>query len=193
MRTILQRLWDEKDANGESRWIYKAKRSGYYSVRQEQFLTDKERDEAGDFGAEWGEVVLLEEENYYFRLAEHRDWLLDLLDRRADLIIPQFRRAELRNAVERLSGDLCISRPKSRLAWGIEFPFDPDFVTYVWFDALVNYISFAPGYSPLPPNDASLERIRSLVAGSARHRQRYSCAGPRRLLADHAQGTRLFG
>jgi len=159
VRAILQRLWDEKDANGESRWIYKAKRSGYYSVRQEQFLTDKERNEAGDFGAEWGEVVLLEEENYYFRLAEHRDWLLDLLDRRADLIIPQFRRAELRNAVERLSGDLCISRPKSRLAWGIEFPFDPNFVTYVWFDALVNYLSFAPGYLPSPKNGASLEEF----------------------------------
>jgi len=53
----------------------------------------------------------------------------------------------LRNAVEKLSGDLCISRPKSRLDWGIELPFDKDFVTYVWFDALTNYISFA-GYDP---------------------------------------------
>src|SRR5213595_564738 len=47
----------------------------------------------------------------------------------------------------KLSGDLCISRPKSRLDWGIELPFDKDFVTYVWFDALTNYISFA-GYNP---------------------------------------------
>ena len=54
---------------------------------------------------------------------------------------------ELRNAVEKLSGDLCISRPKSRLDWGIELPFDKDFVTYVWFDALTNYISFAD-YDP---------------------------------------------
>ena len=53
----------------------------------------------------------------------------------------------MRNAVERISGDLCISRPKSRLDWGIELPFDKDFVTYVWFDALSNYISFA-GYDP---------------------------------------------
>jgi len=53
----------------------------------------------------------------------------------------------LRNAVEKLSGDLCISRPKSRLDWGIELPFDKDFVNYVWFDALTNYISFA-GYDP---------------------------------------------
>lgn len=153
VRAILQRLWDEKDANGQSRWLYKAKRSGYYSVRQEQFLTDKERNASGEFGEEWGEVILLEEENYYFRLAEHREWLLALIDRRDDFITPPFRRAELRNAVERLAGDLCISRPKSRLAWGIEFPFDRGFVTYVWFDALVNYISFAPGYEPTPGAD----------------------------------------
>lgn len=139
---ILRRLWDEKK-------IYKDKQAGYYSVRQEQFLTDKERNEDGDFGQEWGQVEFREEENYYFRLAEHKEWLLGLIKSRADLIYPDFRRGELRNAVERLSGDLCISRPKSRLEWGIELPFDPNFVTYVWFDALVNYISFAPGgYDP---------------------------------------------
>ena len=65
----------------------------------------------------------------------------------SDAVVPDFRQTELRNAVEKLSGDLCISRPKSRLDWGIELPFDTDFVTYVWFDALVNYISFA-GYDP---------------------------------------------
>jgi len=148
VQRILQRLWDEKDAHGNSRWLYKAKRAGYYSVRQEQFLTDKERGADGEFGPEWGEVVFVEEENYYFRLAESRDWLLALLDRRADFVFPDFRRSELRNAVEKLTGDLSISRPKSRLNWGIEIPFDREFVTYVWFDALVNYISFAPGYDP---------------------------------------------
>ena len=65
----------------------------------------------------------------------------------SDAVIPDFRQTELRNAVEKISGDLCISRPKSRLDWGIELPFDKDFVTYVWFDALTNYISFA-GYDP---------------------------------------------
>ncbi|HEY5894113.1 MAG TPA: class I tRNA ligase family protein [Chthoniobacterales bacterium] len=130
--------------------IYKDKRGGYYSVRQEQFLTDKERGPDGEFGPEWGQVEFREEENYYFRLAEHKEWLIRLIDARSaagnPLVIPDFRVAELRNAVEKLEGDLCISRPKARLSWGIEFPFDPDFVTYVWFDALVNYISFA-GYS----------------------------------------------
>ena len=135
---ILQRLHDEGQ-------LYRAKQGGHYSVRQEQFLTDKERGADGEFGPEWGDVEFREEENYYFRLAEHKDWLLRLIDSREDLIYPAFRRAELRNAVEKLAGDLCISRPKSRLGWGIELPFDADYVTYVWFDALVNYISFAPG------------------------------------------------
>jgi methionyl-tRNA synthetase len=140
VRGILQRLYDE----GE---IYKDKQSGYYSIRQEQFLTDKERGPDGEFGAEWGQVEFREEENYYFQLSRYREWLLSYLDNRSDAVIPDFRQTELRNAVERLSGDLCISRPKSRLDWGIELPFDRDFVTYVWFDALTNYISFV-GYDP---------------------------------------------
>jgi methionyl-tRNA synthetase len=137
---ILQRLFDEGQ-------IYKDKQAGYYSVRQEQFLTDKERGADGEFGPEWGQVEFREEENYYFKLSQHKDWLLRYLDNRNDAVVPNFRQKELRNAVERLTGDLCISRPKSRLDWGIELPFDKDFVTYVWFDALTNYISFA-GYDP---------------------------------------------
>ena len=137
---ILQRLFDAGQ-------VYKDKQAGYYSVRQEQFLTDKERGPDGEFGAGWGQVEFREEENYYFKLSDHKKWLLDYLKRRDNAVIPDFRQTELRNAVEKLSGDLCISRPKSRLDWGIELPFDKDFVNYVWFDALTNYISFA-SYDP---------------------------------------------
>ncbi|HME87914.1 MAG TPA: methionine--tRNA ligase [Chthoniobacterales bacterium] len=137
---MLQRLFDAGQ-------IYKDKQGGYYSVRQEQFLTDKERRPDGEFGAEWGPVEFREEENYYFKLSQHKKWLLGYLASRKDAVVPDFRQTELRNAVEKLTGDLCISRPKSRLDWGIELPFDKDFVNYVWFDALSNYISFA-GYDP---------------------------------------------
>ena len=137
---MLQRLFDEGQ-------IYKDKQSGHYSIRQEQFLTDKERGPDGNFGPEWGEVEFREEENYYFKLSQHKDWLLRYIDGRKDAVIPDFRQTELRNAIERISGDLCISRPRSRLDWGIELPFDRDFVNYVWFDALSNYISFAD-YDP---------------------------------------------
>lgn len=126
-------------------WLYKASYSGYYSIRQEQFLTDKERSEDGSFGPEWGEVVFFEEENWYFRLSRCKEWLLQFLEQHPQFVVPDFRKNELQNAAAKISGDLCVSRPKSRLSWGIEFPFDPDFVTYVWFDALINYISFA-GY-----------------------------------------------
>jgi methionyl-tRNA synthetase len=127
----------------ERDWLYKATYSGHYSVRQEQFLTDKERGPDGEFGPEWGEVILLDEENWYFRLSKCSEWLAGFLENRKDFVTPDFRQTELRNAAAKITGDLCISRPKSRLAWGIELPFDPGFVTYVWFDALINYISFA--------------------------------------------------
>src|SRR2546428_2117133 len=105
---ILQRLFDA----GE---IYQDKQSGYYSIRQEQFLTDKERGANGEFGPEWGQVEFREEENYYFKLSRHKDWLLRYIDNRKDAVIPDFRQTELRNAVEKISdnrqsgSDLCIS------------------------------------------------------------------------------------
>jgi methionyl-tRNA synthetase len=139
VQTILTDLKDR----GE---LYKKAYKGFYSVRQEQFLTDRDRNESGEFGAEWGEVVEIEEENWYFRLSAHAAWLIQFVSDNPDFVIPGFRRNELVGALER-SGemDLCISRPKERLRWGIEIPFDTDYVTYVWFDALINYISFA-GY-----------------------------------------------
>ena len=124
--------------------LYKASRQGFYSVRQEQFLTDKERQEDGTFGEEWGEVIELEEANWYFKLSEHVEWLKAFIRSHPDYIFPAFRANDVINALEGSGGiDLCISRPKERLTWGIPLPFDPDFVNYVWFDALVNYISFA--------------------------------------------------
>lgn len=157
VQDVLQQLHDQGD-------LYKARHSGHYSVRQEQFLTDKERNEQGEFGPEWGEVVFIEEENWYFRLSKYRPWLAEYIAAEADFVFPRFRGSELVNAVAKEAGDLCISRPKSRLGWGIELPFDPDFVTYVWFDALMNYATFAgyrgkegaglPAFADLWPCDA---------------------------------------
>ncbi len=157
VQTVLQQLHDQGD-------LYKARHSGHYSVRQEQFLTDKERNEKGEFGPEWGEVVFIEEENWYFRLSKYRPWLAEYLEAHPEFVTPAFRGTELANAVAKEAGDLCISRPKARLAWGIELPFDRDYVTYVWFDALMNYITFAgylaaevtslPDFSGLWPCDA---------------------------------------
>lgn len=144
---ILERLRQQGD-------LYTATHKGFYSVRQEQFLTDKDRQPDGTFGPEWGEVIELEEENWYFRLSRYLPWLRDFLARHSARIFPPHRAQELINAAALSSGDLCISRPRSRLAWGIPLPFAPEFVTYVWFDALINYISFA-GYLSDDPAQAA--------------------------------------
>jgi len=138
--------------------LYKKSYAGFYSVRQEQFLTDRDRNEEGEFGAEWGEVIEIEEENWYFKLSDHAEWLKATVENNDLKILPDFRRTEVLNAIDRAGEtDLCISRPKERMSWGIPLPFDPDFVTYVWFDALINYISFAgyrkPDGSDLPQFD----------------------------------------
>ncbi|MDB6132961.1 MAG: metg: methionine--trna ligase [Verrucomicrobiales bacterium] len=149
VQDLLQQLYD-------SGQLYKKTTSGFYSNRQEQYLSDKDRNEAGEFGPEWGEVVQLEEENWYFRLSDHVPWLRGFLEATPDFVFPPNRMTQLLNAVNGSEGmDLCISRPKSRLTWGIELPFDSDFVTYVWFDALTNYISFA-GYRDASPETSGL-------------------------------------
>ena len=138
VQAMLQKLHD----NGQ---LYKKAHKGHYSVRQEQFLTDKERSADGNFGPEWGEVIELEEENWYFRLSDHVEWLKGYIRSHPDFIYPPHRANDVLNALEGKATDLCISRPVERLNWGIPLPFDPRFVNYVWFDALTNYISFG-GY-----------------------------------------------
>ena len=160
VRGILSKLQEQGQ-------LYKKAHAGFYSVRQEQFLQERDRDEAGNFGPEWGEVVEIEEENWYFKLSDHTDWLKNFLETTPDAIIPAFRKSELLNAIEKNSGtDLCISRPKERLQWGIEFPFDENYVTYVWFDALINYISFA-GYNAA--SDSGLPDFEKIWSGRPVH------------------------
>lgn len=91
-------------------------------------------------------VEKISESNYFFRLSKYQDWLVEHINKNKDFIKPESRQAEILSflRLNRLS-DLCISRPLQRLSWGIPLPFSPQHVTYVWFDALINYIS-AVGY-----------------------------------------------
>jgi methionyl-tRNA synthetase len=130
--------------------FYKASYTGFYSAKEETFLTEKDRLPDGKFDASYGEVIELKEDNYYFKLGAHQQWLIDYIEANPDFIAPSYRRNEVlgflkNNTLE----DLCISRPASRLNWGIPIPFDPNFVTYVWFDALVNYTSIAHAHKAL--------------------------------------------
>jgi methionyl-tRNA synthetase len=127
--------------------FYKATYTGFYSAKEETFLTEKDRRPDGTFDPIYGEVVELKEDNYYFRLGTHQQWLLDYIETNPDFITPSYRRNEILGFLKNHTlEDLCISRPLARLNWGIPLPFDPEFVTYVWFDALVNYISIAAAH-----------------------------------------------
>ncbi len=137
VQSVLQKLHDK----GE---IYKAEYAGFYSKRQEQFVTEKEKVD-GEWPELFGEVEEIIETNYFFKLAQYQDWLVDFIKNNEALIYPRFRTADVLQFLKEPLNDLCISRPKRRLEWGIELPFDKDFVTYVWFDALTNYIT-AAGY-----------------------------------------------
>ncbi|HID12170.1 MAG TPA: methionine--tRNA ligase [Candidatus Latescibacteria bacterium] len=120
--------------------IYKAPYEGWYCIPDERFWTEK--DLADGRCPECGRsVVRLSEDNYFFRMGRHQEWLVHYIEDHPDFILPEARRNEILGFLRKPLGDLCISRPKFRLSWGIPLPFDPDYVTYVWVDALTNYIS----------------------------------------------------
>ena len=133
VQLALQRVYENGD-------IYTDEYEGWYSVAEERFITDAEY-ESGQFR----DVKKLKEKNYFFKMSKYQQKLIDHIQANPGFIRPEHRKNEMLGFLRQPLGDLCISRPKSRMDWGIEIPFDKDYVTYVWFDALVNYIS-APGY-----------------------------------------------
>src|SRR3989338_5028458 len=129
VQDVLQRIHDNGD-------IYEGEYEGWYSVAEERFITQTEKD-SGQFR----EVKTIKEKNWFFKMSKYQQRLVDYLNQNPDFIRPSHRKNEILGFLKQPLGDLCISRPKSRLSWGIEIPFAKDYVTYVWFDALVNYIS----------------------------------------------------
>ncbi len=137
VQKILQQIYDK----GE---IYTDDYEGWYCVHEERFWTEKDLVD-GNCPDCNRPVSKITEKNYFFKMSKYQDWLIDYIKSHPDFILPEFRRNEVLGFLKQPLGDLCISRPKSRLSWGIELPFDKDYVCYVWFDALINYIS-AVGY-----------------------------------------------
>lgn len=122
--------------------FYREVYEGFYSTKEETFLTEKDRLPDGKFDSFYGDVVRLQEDNYYFKLKNHQQWLIDYLEQNPSFIAPEHRRNEVLGFLKNnVLEDLCISRPQARLNWGIPLPFDPAYVNYVWFDALTNYIT----------------------------------------------------
>jgi methionyl-tRNA synthetase len=147
VQEVLTRVHDAGD-------IYFAEYEGLYSVGAERYVTDKELVE-GEGGVrrypgDKDPPELRREANYFFKMEKYQAWLLEHIEANPDFIQPAGYRNEVLEMLREPIGDLSISRPKSRVPWGIELPWDADHVTYVWFDALLNYVS-APvsrGQSP---------------------------------------------
>lgn len=133
VKQALQQLFDSGD-------IYKGEYEGFYSQRVEKFFTEDELID-GKCPETGGEVQRIVEANYFFRMSRYQQRLIDHINANPDFIRPESRKNEVLGFLRKPLQDLCISRPKSRLSWGIELPFDSDYVTYVWFDALLNYVS----------------------------------------------------
>ena len=133
VRIILQRIYDAGD-------IYFSEYEGKYCFGCERFYTDRELVDGKCPDHETAPEVI-REANYFFKMGHYQDWLIDHIHRNPDFIRPERYRNEVLSFLREPLEDLCISRPKTRLEWGITLPFDENYVTYVWFDALLNYVS----------------------------------------------------
>ncbi len=143
---VLQKIYNQGD-------IYFDEYEGLYCFGCERFLTEKELKD-GLCPDHMTPPTPLKEANYFFKLSKYQDWLIDHIKKNPDFITPKRYRNEILSFLSEKLEDLCISRPKTRLTWGIDLPFDDRFVTYVWFDALLNYLS-GIGY----PDDPKWESI----------------------------------
>jgi methionyl-tRNA synthetase len=137
VQKILQALWDA----GE---IYLGRYGGQYCYGCERFYTEKEIVD-GNCPDHQTPLTYIEEDNYFFKMSTYQGWLLETLERQPDLIRPERYRNEILGFLREPLQDLSISRPRTRLEWGIPLPFDDKYVTYVWFDALINYVSALGG------------------------------------------------
>lgn len=130
-------LWDKGQ-------IYEKEYEGWYSVGEERFFGEDELVDGKD-PISGRPVEKLREKNYFFRMSAYQGWLIQHIEDHPDWILPDFRRNEVLGFLRQPLKDLCISRPKTRLSWGVELPFDKDYVAYVWVDALFNYRSAVQG------------------------------------------------
>jgi len=155
VRYILQKVYDAGD-------IYFGAYEGYYCVGCERFYMEKELVD-GKCPDHQTEPEHRKESNYFFRMSKYQGWLIKHIQDHPDFIRPERYRNEVLAFLREPLEDLCISRPKTRLEWGITLPFDDQYVTYVWFDALINYVT-AVGYPDGPIFNKFWSQAQHLIA-----------------------------
>ena len=148
---FLQRLWDRDQ-------IYEGTYSGWYCVSDERYWTEKDVGDDRTCQVCGKPVVHVEEKNYFFRMSAYQAALVEHIEHNPDWIVPDIRRNEILGFLRQPLGDLSISRPKSRVSWGIDLPFDSGHVAYVWVDALINYLTASGAIVPeAPPGEQGFE------------------------------------
>ena len=174
VQAIFQKIYDQGD-------IYKSKYQGWYCTPCETFWMERQLQDGNcpDCGRQ---VEFTEEESYFFRMSKYQDRLLLYIEEHPELIQPVSRRNEMVNFIKSGLEDLCVSR--TTFNWGIPVPFDPKHVVYVWFDALVNYIS-ALNWRP----DRTGPLLRALLAARGTLRGQGYRPLPHGDLADHPDGS----
>jgi methionyl-tRNA synthetase len=140
-KQTVQKVLSDLEAKGD---IYKASYHGWYCTPCESFWTELQLKEGKCPDCDRG-VDRLEEENYFFKMSAYQQWLIEYIQKNPDFVQPEYRKNEVLGFLKEPLEDLCITRPKARLTWGIEYPGSKDHVIYVWFDALLNYVTGA-GY-----------------------------------------------
>ena len=134
---VVQEFLNKMKASGD---IYHGEYDGWFCTPCETFWTDTQA-ENGLCPDCNRPVERIKEKNYFFRMSKYQKWLIDHINDNPYFVMPEFRKNEVLGFLREELNDLCISRPKERMPWGVELPFDRDFVVYVWFDALINYVS----------------------------------------------------
>ncbi len=139
---VVQAVFSKLREKGE---LFESEYKGWYCSACEAFWPESQLEEGYCPDCK-RPVEQITETNWFFRMSKYRDWLVGYIREHKDFIRPESRKNEILSFLEQPLQDLCISRPKNRLEWGVEIPFSTDHVSYVWFDALLNYIS-ALGYA----------------------------------------------
>ncbi|HSG07656.1 MAG TPA: methionine--tRNA ligase [Longimicrobiales bacterium] len=156
VRAFLQRLWDRGQ-------IYESTYSGWYCVPDERYWTEKDLGPDNTCPDCGRATQHLEEKNYFFKMSDYQQALVKQIEENPDWIVPEMRRNEILGFLQKPLEDLSISRPKSRLRWGVTLPFDEEHVAYVWVDALINYLTAS---GAIHPDRASGEQGFDDVSGS---------------------------